>query len=254
MRPTSNYQLTLAQFTILIDRLDEVTRQKLFFSFTRILRPEQLARYNQEAMDKFRKRNNPSDEDAPVLVEEVSSVGNIAGISNGGKDKSRNEQQSSTNQGRRGTFDDIVPIVDENNYLIAGGNAAYNNAGVSKDIIVHNMDNDENFLEFEPVIVANDDHQAGQGLRAPELDDELKDDYSEKMSNDEELNLTSSKNFFTDKQVKSSRRYLFQENDDEADKEFDNIQEVDHTEEIEQDIMPPLNHSNNNKAAGHAHD
>ena len=76
MRPTSNHQLTLSQFTILLDNLEEETRQKLFFSFTRILTPEKLAKHNAEAKEKFRKRNNPSEEDAPVMVEIVSSQGN----------------------------------------------------------------------------------------------------------------------------------------------------------------------------------
>ena len=77
MRPTSNHQLTLSQFTILLDNLEEETRQKLFFSFTSILTPEKLAQHNAEVKEKFRKRNNPSEEDAPVMVEIVSSQGNL---------------------------------------------------------------------------------------------------------------------------------------------------------------------------------
>ena len=140
MRPTSNHQLTLSQFTILIDNLEEETRQKLFFSFTRILTPEKLAQHKAEAKEKFRKRNNPSEEDAPVMVEMVSSQGNLIM-----KENIQNEQL----QERRGTFDDIVPIEN-------------------------NEDNEENFLEFEPVNVVNDD-QAGQGLRLPQCDEEVKD-------------------------------------------------------------------------------
>ena len=42
------------------------------------------------------------------------------------------------------------------------------------------------------------------------------EEYSERLSNDEELNLSESKNFFLDKQIKSSRRYLYQEEDHEG--------------------------------------
>ena len=211
MRPTSNHQLTLSQFTILLDNLEEETRQKLFFSFTRILTPEKLAQHNAEAKEKFRKRNNPSEEDAPVMVEMVSSQGNQI------KENIQNQQI----QERRGTFDDIVPIEN-------------------------NEDNEENFLEFEPVDVVNDD-QAGQGLRLPQCDEEVKDhEFSEIMQNDKELDLTSSKVYFTDKQAKSSRRYNQQE-DEQAKEDFDNIEEVNHADEIDQDSMPPMNH-NNSKA------
>ena len=74
------------------------------------------------------------------MVEMVSSQGNLIM-----KENIQNEQI----QERRGTFDDIVPIEN-------------------------NEDNEENFLEFEPVNVVNDD-QAGQGLRLPQCDEEVKD-------------------------------------------------------------------------------
>ena len=107
-----------------------------------------------------------------------------------------------------GTFDEIVPIDNQE-------------------------DDSQNQLQFEPVdVMENDNHQAGQGLRMPNCDEELKDEYSERLSNEQELDLTSSRNFFTDKQIKSSRRYLSNaQADQEAD--FENIKEVDHTEEIE---------------------
>ena len=53
--------------------------------------------------------------------------------------------------------------------------------------------------------------------------------------------MTSSKCFFTDKQIKTSTRYLLQDQGEKED--FDNIKEVDHTEEIEQDIMPSHHNS-----------
>ena len=62
--------------------------------------------------------------------------------------------------------------------------------------------------------------------------------------------MSESKNFFTDKQIKSSRRYLLGENKIDDEQNFDNIQELSghenvqdnmkhsHIQEIEQDIMP----------------
>ena len=55
--------------------------------------------------------------------------------------------------------------------------------------------------------------------------------------------MTSSKNYFTDKKKITSKRYLLLANDQEE-QDFDDIKEVDHTAEIEQDIMPPIHTSN----------
>ena len=96
MRPTSNHQLSLAQFTTLIEKLEPETRSKIFFSFRRILGPEALIEHNRRVREKFRKRNNPSEEDQPMLSEIVSSQSNNRQIEKAGE--------------RRGTFDDIVPI------------------------------------------------------------------------------------------------------------------------------------------------
>ena len=84
-------------------------------------------------------------------------------------------------------------------------------------------------MEFECNDVSND-NQAGQGLR---VNEEIKDDFSEHLSNDEELNLTGRGNvLFHDKNYKTSNRYLGRANHQAEDLEFDDIKEVDHTEEI----------------------
>ena len=132
-----------------------------------------------------------------MLSEIVSSQGNNRQIEKAGE--------------RRGTFDDIVPIDNQE-------------------------DDAENLLQFEPVEVEenqSNNHQAGQGLRRPQCDEEIKDEYSERLSNEQELDLTTSKNFFTDKQIKSSRRYLIDQQEADQEADFENIKEVDHTDEIE---------------------
>ena len=81
------------------------------------------------------------------------------------------------------------------------------------------------------------------------------------MSHEEEINLENSKNLFTDQQVKSSRRYLHEAENDPENEDFDNIKaltnreepvalqdnmKMDHTAEIEADCMPK-NHASNTK-------
>ena len=77
----------------------------------------------------------------------------------------------------------------------------------------------------------------------------MKEEYSERLSNDEELSFTSPKNaFFMDKQIKSSRRYLHEENEEASNEEDADIHKgqvkalPNHEEEaelvMEQDIMP----------------
>lgn len=51
-------------------------------------------------------------------------------------------------------------------------------------------------MEFEPVLVAEIEDERGQ--RAPEFEDPNKEEYSERLSHEEELVLENSKNFFTD--------------------------------------------------------
>ena len=111
-------------------------------------------------------------------------------------------------------------------------------------------------MEFEAFDVedddANDDQAGGHiDVRVVEVDDGPKDEISQHLSNDEELDLSQNRGLlFTDAQIKSSRRYNYDENEkavSEEPKEIDKdddmiIHQVDHTAEIEQDIMPQ-NHS-----------
>jgi len=59
----------------------------------------------------------------------------------------------------------------------------------------------------------------------PLVEDVVNDEYSERLSNDRMLNLSQSRQLFDDKQIKSSRRYLFSKQD-EADEEFDQLHQL----------------------------
>ena len=73
MTPSSVYQLSRANFRSIVDKLDEDIRQKLFFNFMSILSPQKLGEAQQEILDSFRKRNNPDEEDEPLMDEDVAS-------------------------------------------------------------------------------------------------------------------------------------------------------------------------------------
>jgi len=50
-------------FTALVTSMEESVQQKLFFDFKRILSAQELAARQQEEIRRFRKRNNPSEDD-----------------------------------------------------------------------------------------------------------------------------------------------------------------------------------------------
>ena len=91
-------------------------------------------------------------------------------------------------------FEDIVPIVIEN----------------ESDGL--NRNNSADFMEFQAIDVLEDDDQAGQGQRAPDTAMKDQEEYSQRVSSEEELNLTKTKGLFQDMAVKSSRRYNNKEN------------------------------------------
>ena len=63
-------------FTALVTEMEASTREKLFFNFRSILTPQQLSEQKQSIIAKFRKRNNPSEDDAPMLSDEFRNSGN----------------------------------------------------------------------------------------------------------------------------------------------------------------------------------
>ena len=77
-------------------------------------------------------------------------------------------------------------------------------------------------LEFDPVDIDSEHSQTGPGHRrhnSPDFYDRAVDkqeeEYSERLSNEEELKLDGPKqSFFLDKQVKTSTRYLYENKDD----------------------------------------
>ena len=191
----------------------------MFTSYKSLLTKTALAKMKDEEMQRFRKRNNPSEDDAPVLVEEVSSVGNSGfrvALS------ARKEQLNGNDDSQqKETFEDIVPIVDDADTH----NFAVNNGGDSPES-----------MKFELIDPENDD-QAGQkdteqnqNRKSREVKNFEQEEYSERLSNDERLNLSRSKTFFEDQQIKSSRRYLFSHVADgiqEADAEaFENLEQL----------------------------
>ena len=110
---------------------------------------------------------------------------------------------------RQGTFEDIVPIVVEDDL---GGGQLNDSAG---------------FMEFEAIdVMSDDDVQAGQGQQARKDVDE----YSEHLSHEEELNFSRSKILFEDNQVKSSRRYIKDSGDAEHD--FEQLKGLPESEDI----------------------
>jgi hypothetical protein len=91
-------------------------------------------------------------------------------------------------------FEDIVPIIIENESgQLCGNNSA-------------------DFMEFEAIDVLDDEDQAGQGQRAPDAAIKDQEEYSQRVSSEEELNLTKTKGLFQDISIKSSRRYNNKEN------------------------------------------
>lgn len=91
-------------------------------------------------MDRFRRRNNPSDYDEPMLsandVNSQSRSKNFTSVKMAGK-------PGDNDSNHRETFEDIVPIVDE---------------------YVKNSGNNSDDMEFE-VVEGDFDDQAGQVLR-----------------------------------------------------------------------------------------
>jgi len=84
-------------------------------------------------MASFRKRNNPSEEDEPLLVDDFSSHENIAIVS-------VKDPFMDTLEKRQATFEDIVPIVV----------AAESSRGL--------RGNDGDSMEFEAIDVLDDDN------------------------------------------------------------------------------------------------
>ena len=125
----------------------------------------------------------------------------------------RQQQMSSkaSNQGgskREGTFEDVVPL---------------------------NANDQSDSMEFEAFDVedddANDDQAGGHiDVRVVEVDDGPKDEISQHLSNDEELDLSQNRGLlFTDAQIKSSRRYNYDENEkavSEEPKEIDKDDDI----------------------------
>ena len=109
-------------------------------------------------------------------------------------------------------FEDIVPIVDDDD-------------GDKFDGEIHVGEMMDDSMDFEPVIVEDDDHERGGHVTADKNNlhrEKDGDEISERLSNDEELNL--SRKFFTDKQIKSSRRYLYE--DKAGAEDFDKIEAI----------------------------
>ena len=161
-------------------------------------------------MANFRKRNNPSEDDAPMLSDDGEELVDQVAIVSAKQQTGKNNLSShgGTDVKRERTFEDIVPIVED---------------AVQKQ--AEDGSRSEGFMSFEAVDVANDD-QAGQGQqRVPLVEDVVNDEYSERLSNDRMLNLSQSRQLFDDKQIKSSRRYLFSKQD-EADEEFDQLHQL----------------------------
>ena len=88
------------------------------------------------------------------------------------------------------------------------------------------MDDDVDSMQFGAG--REDDDQAGQGQSIKD------EEYSERLSNEEELDLSGSKNFFKDNLQKSSQRYLHQQEEDSNDKieelDFENLQQLSNNE------------------------
>ena len=82
----------------------------MFFSFKQILTPRSLERQQQEVLERFKRRNNPDDDD------EMNVSAGYRPSSNGSIFRSNKKDARNVNNDSKDhqeTFEDIVPIVDE---------------------------------------------------------------------------------------------------------------------------------------------
>jgi len=64
-------------------------------------------------MANFRKRNNPSEDDAPMLSDDGEELVDEVAIVSAKQQTGKNLSSHGTEVKRQGTFEDIVPIVED---------------------------------------------------------------------------------------------------------------------------------------------
>jgi len=69
VKGSTNHKLTLAMFTALVSspKMSDPIRQRLFFSFKKVLTPRSLIKKQREDLAKFHRRNNPDEDDEPLM-------------------------------------------------------------------------------------------------------------------------------------------------------------------------------------------